>query len=57
MVPLAPGLLNEENNTFQRKIQELVTWHETPKELVINFDQMLSHYTTAGNTTLEFPDA
>ena len=57
MVPLAPGLLNEENNTFQRKIQELVTWHETPKELVINFDWMLSHYTTAGNTTLEFPDA
>ena len=38
MVPLAPGLLKEEKNTFQRKIQELVTWHETPKELVINFD-------------------
>ena len=26
-IPVAPGLLKEEKCTFQRKMQELVTWH------------------------------
>ena len=29
-VPVAPGLLKEEKLTFQRKIQELVTWYKIP---------------------------
>ena len=30
-VPFAPGLLKEEKFTFQRKIQELVTWYKISK--------------------------
>ena len=30
-VLVAPDLLKEEKFTFQRKIQELVTWHKIPK--------------------------
>ena len=56
-VPVAPGLLKEEKFTFQRKTQELATWHKIPKRLIINFDQMLLSYITAGNTTLEFSGA
>ena len=37
-VPVAPVLLKKEKFTFQRKIQELVTWHKIPKEFIINFD-------------------
>ena len=47
---LAPGLLKEEKYTFQRKIQELVTWHKIPTELIINFEQMLLSYITVDNT-------
>ena len=50
----APGLLKEEQSKFQRKIQELLTWHKVPKELRINFDQTLLSYITVDNTTLEF---
>ena len=53
-VPFAPGLLKEEKFTFQRKIQELVTWHKISKKLIINFDQMPLSYITGGNTTLGF---
>ena len=53
-VPFAPGLLKEENFTFQKKIEQLVTCHKIPKQLIINFDKMLLSYITAGNTTLEF---
>ena len=56
-VPVAPGLLKEEKFTFQRKTQELATWHKIPKILIINFDQTLLSYITAGNTTLEFSGA
>ena len=56
-VPVAPGLLKEEKFTFQRKTQELATWHKIPKRLIINFDQMLLSYITAGNTTVEFSGA
>ena len=38
-IPIAPGLLNEEQLTFQRKIQALVKRHDIPEELVLNFDQ------------------
>ena len=53
-VPVSPGMLKEEKFTFQRKIQELVTWHKIPKELITNFDQTSLSYITIGNTTLEF---
>ena len=49
-VTLAPGLLKEEKYTFQRKIQELVTWHKIPTELIINFEQMLLSCITVDNT-------
>ena len=48
------GFLKEEKFTFQRKIQELVTWHKISKEIIIDFDQTPLPYTTVGNTTLEF---
>ena len=38
-IPIAPGLLNEEQLTFQRKIQANVKRHDIPEELVLNFDQ------------------
>ena len=53
-IPVASGLLKEEKFTFQRKIQELVTWHKILKELIINFDQTPLSYITVGNTTIEF---
>ena len=56
-VPGAPGLLKEEEFTFQRKIQELVTWHKIPKNLIINIGQAPLSYITVGNTTLEFSGA
>ena len=48
-VPVAPGLFKEERFTFQRKIQELVTWCKIPKELIINFDQTPLSYITVGH--------
>ena len=51
--PVAPSLLKEEKFTFQRKIQELVTWHKIPK-LIINFDQTPLSYITVANTRLSF---
>ena len=56
-VHVAPGLLKEEESKFQRKIQELLTWHKVPKELRINFDQTSLSYITVDNTTLEFSGA
>ena len=56
-VPVAPGLTEEEKFTFQRKIQEFVTWHKISKELIINFNQTPLSYITLGNTTLEFSGA
>ena len=53
----ALGLLKEEKFTFQRKIQELVTWHKIPKNLIINIGQAPLSYITVGNTTLEFSGA
>ena len=41
--------INKNNETSSK----LVTWHENLEELVISFDQTLSYYTPAGNTTLE----
>ena len=41
--------INKSNETSSK----LVTWHEILEELVISFDQTPSHYTTAGNTTIE----
>ena len=34
-IPVAPGLLKEEQLTFQRKIQALIKWHCIPKDLVL----------------------
>ena len=34
-IPVAPGLLKEEQLTFQRKIQALIKWHDIPKDLVL----------------------
>ena len=49
----ASGLSNEEQLTFQQKIQEIVRLHELTQDLTINSDQSLLSYLTAGNTTLE----
>ena len=56
-IPVAPGLLKEEQLTFQRKIQTLIKWHDIPKDLVLNFDQTPLSYITVGNNTLEFEGA
>ena len=55
-IPVAPGLLKEEQLTFQRKIQALIKWHD-PKRLVLNFGQTPLSYITAGNNALEFEGA
>ena len=56
-IPVAPGLLKEEQLTFQRKIQALIKWYDIPKELVLNFDQTPLSYITVRNNTLEFKGA
>ena len=56
-IPVAPGLLKEEQLTFQRKIQAFIKWYDIPKELVLNFDQTPLSYITVGNNTLEFEGA
>ena len=56
-IPIASGLLKEEQLTFQRKIQALIKWHDIPKDLVLNLDEMPLSYITAGNNTLEFQGA
>ena len=53
-IPIASGLLKEEQLMFQRKIQTLIKW--IPKDLVLN-DQMPLSYITVGNITLEFEGA
>ena len=53
-IPIAPGLLKEEQLTFKRKIQALIKWHDIPKDLVLNFDLTPLPYITVGNNTLEF---
>ena len=53
-IPIAPGLLKEEQLTFQRKIQALIKWHDITKDLVLNFDQTSLSYITVENNTLEF---
>ena len=54
---IAPGLLKEEQLTFQRKIKALIKWHDITKDLVLNFDQTSFSYITVGNNTLEFVGA
>ena len=56
-IPVAPGLLKEEQLTFQWKIQALIKCYDIPKELVLNFDQTPLSYVTVGNNTLEFEGA
>ena len=56
-IPIAPGLLKEEQLTFQRKIQALIKWHDIPKDLVLNVDQTPLSYITVGNNTLEYEGA
>ena len=41
-IPIAPGLLKEEQFTFQWKIQAITKRHDIPKDLVLNFDKTLS---------------
>ena len=53
-IPIAPGLLKEEQLTFQRKIQALIKWHDIIKDLVLNFDQTSFSYITVENNILEF---
>ena len=56
-IPVAPGLLKEEQLTFQRKFQALIKWYDIPKELILNFDQTPLSYITVRNNTLEFEGA
>ena len=56
-VPIAPRLLREEKYTFQKKISDLVKWHNIHPDLVSNFDQTPLSYIIVGNTTLEFEGA
>ena len=56
-ISIAPGLLKEEQLTFQRKIQALIKWHDIPKDLVLNVDQTPLPYITVGNNTLEYEGA
>ena len=56
-IPVDSRLLKERQLTFQRKIQGLIKWYDTPKELVLNFDQTPLSYITVGNNTLEFEGA
>ena len=56
-IPVAPGLLKEEELTFQRKSQALIKWHGIPKDLTLNFDQTPLYYITVGNSTLDFEGA
>ena len=53
-IPIATGLLKEEQLTFQRKIQALIKWHDIPKNFLLNFDQTHLSYITVGNNNLEF---
>ena len=52
-IPIASGLLKEEQLTFQRKIQALIKCHDIPKYLVLDFDQTPLSYITVGNNTPE----
>ena len=56
-IPVAPGLLKEEQLTFQRKIQAIIKWHGIPNDLVLNLDQTPLSYITVGNSTLDFEGA
>ena len=51
-IPVAPALLAETKLDFQRKICQLQSWHSTPDDLVINFDQTSLPYVVTGNSTL-----
>ena len=56
-VSIVPGLLREKKYTFEKKINELVKWHNIPPFLVLYFDQTPLSYITVGNATLEFEGA
>ena len=53
-IPVAPGLLKEEQLTFQGKILALIKWHGLPKDLVLNFDQTPLSHIIVGYNTLDF---
>ena len=55
-IPIAPGLLKEEQFRFQREILALIKWHNISKDLVLNFEQTSVLYTVR-NSTLEFEGA
>ena len=56
-IPIAQGLLKEEQLTFQRKIPALIKWHDISEDLVLNFDQTSLSYITVGNNTPDFGGA
>ena len=56
-IQIATRLLKQEQLMFQRNIQALIKWHDIPKDIVLNFNQMLLSYITVGNNSLEFEGA
>ena len=57
-ISTAPGILKEEQFTFQRQIQFFIKQHNISKDIVLNFDnQKSSSYITVGNSSLEFESA
>ena len=50
-IPIAATSLSETKTDFQRKIKELQAWHEIPKDLIINFDQISLPYVCTGKRT------
>ena len=45
-IPVAPGLLKEEQLTFQQKIQALIKWYDIPKRTCSKFrsNTFVLHY-------------
>ena len=52
-IPVAPALIAEIKLHYQRKYKALQTWHDIPKELIVNFDQTTLPYVCASKYTLE----
>ena len=53
-IPIASGLLKEEQLTFQQNIRAVIKLLDIPKDLALNSDQTPLSYITVANNTLEF---
>ena len=47
------GIAEKRAFSFRRKIQALIKWHIILKDPILNFNQTLLSYITAGNSTLK----